>query len=208
MIDSIFIAADRLISDIAEKEIGLLFAFVKRRKNDTVFAGRGRIAVSELAEYYMLAVRRWVFRKRKHRKVKLSTFVYKSLNWAVSRICKTIKEPVITNFPAWKTMVYFHGDEGKWTDSSLLVSHDLDSFFDFEQFKDVVWDCISRDRDNQIAVMKASGLTLRQIGLEVGISGERVSQLWRRAANNLRSDLYEYENLAYCSPICRDAILR
>src|ERR1019366_2754663 len=113
------------------------FAFMNYRKATCRAIGGEHEFMSELSLGYMTAIRAFLARKPKHRTKKLSTFVFKQLNWSVITMWER-RFALIKTTPAdqlgseilraksrlARRVIFFHGKEWKCNDSALLVHED------------------------------------------------------------------------------------
>jgi DNA-binding CsgD family transcriptional regulator len=195
----ILAAANDVVNQLAEQNIGLLYKFVHRHKNTNHFVGGARAFQSELVEAYMRGITRWVFRKKKHRKLKLSTFVWKSFIWQLSRIwsdgvirvsnVKTGTAKIMANRREAKKVVFFHGSEGRCEDSALLVHEDHGIDLDRAAMVEEMANSMRflSNREKTLIKMRASGLTLEECGEKFGfLSKERVRQIILHGNRKLR----------------------
>ncbi len=198
---SLFIAGNSLVRSLAEQNVLLVWKFIARHKNTRHMVGGKLAFFSELSEAYMQGIESFLYRKRKFRKFKLSTFVWHELKWELSRIWREnlirltaspddkLRDFTIHQRRAARRIVYFHGREGRCEDSSLLVHDDPGRSMDLADLRiamdGLLMELPKRHRD--IFCMRVlDAATLRECGLRYGVTQEVIRQNYGRAFSRLR----------------------
>lgn len=198
--DSLFIAGQSVINAIAEQNYGLVWEFIGRHKNTCHKIGGRDAFFCELAEAYMQGIEAFIYRKRKHRKLKISTFVWKALTWAISDIWRDsliripegeVRESIAALRAKAKRIFHFHGSEGKCTDPALLVEDDHAQRLDAKACSDAIGHALRTLTSREAAVIRARlyngrRVTYEECGYQFGVTRERIRQVEARAVRKLQ----------------------
>src|ERR1022692_3109326 len=118
----------------ATQHIKLLKFFVGKAGNIRRRIGGSHELLSELSEAYLKGVTSFLWRKKKHRKLKISTFIWRSMVWSFSEVHRrqlAIKTPTRgirrlhrktrISLEEADHVINFRGRESRCSDQALLV---------------------------------------------------------------------------------------
>lgn len=181
----------KTINDLAEANMPLLFSFMARHKASMrSFGGRDEF-LSELYESYLRGITDFVSRKRKHKRIRFSTFVWRALEWQIANSFRKrwqlIHVPRPSAHPYFasqaRRIVFFHGTEGRCNDSALLVDVDYLGSLTKDERSAAVARALKTIHGRLAEVVRLSfGIgcdqcNFEEIGKRFGVSRGRVKQL-------------------------------
>lgn len=190
----------RIANKIATDNIGLLHHFVSMKCVGWRFGSREELT-SELSVEYVKSIRKYIDKKPN---IRLSTWVFNSLEWEVKKILKqrriirvpafnqkteTIREKAIQAL----NIVHFHGREGQCEDPSLLRYDDI-SGIEQEELGVALNQAFESlyDRERLVICHRygigTEQLTLEQCGVILCITRERTRQIESRSLRRLAAN--------------------
>jgi RNA polymerase sigma factor (sigma-70 family) len=181
------------IRELQESKIYLLGSWAaKRKKRFNLYQGLDEI-MSDLSVKYLQAIRSWV-EKGPHETTKLSTWVYRNLNWGwIERYQKSLlirlPEPHHRKdrLDHLETMVSL--SEGNF---DFPIENDpVDRVQDKEMINLVAQaiESLPDKRIKDVLLLKSTGYTLDEIKKRYGVSRERVRQIYEQGKSMVKNRL-------------------